>query len=126
MPTYRVLVCGSRYYKDQEKIFHVLDAYLARIGPSMLLINGGAPGADDLARQWAISRKVDHLTLYAKWELEGKAAGPIRNSRMLRKKPRLVLAFHEDPELGRGTRDMVTKARKAKENGMKIKIKVFT
>jgi hypothetical protein len=119
--TYRVLVCGDRHWNDDDKIWHVLDAYLARIGPGMFLINGGASGADDSARRWAVDRRVDHITLYAKWELEGKAAGPIRNSRMKRLKPKRCLAFHSDFKNSRGTKDMVTKCQR---DG--IKSKVFT
>lgn len=117
---HKVLVCGSRDYRDKDNIFHVLDAYRARIGPNMLVITGGATGADEFARQWAVSRKVDHLILYAKWDVEGKAAGPIRNRRMARKKPKLVLAFSHDFDKSRGTSDMIGVAEK-----MKTKVKRF-
>lgn len=115
---YKVLVCGSRNYKDRDKVYHVLDAYLARIGPEMFLINGGATGADDLARQWAVDRKVDHITLYAKWAIWGKGAGPRRNTKMRKLKPKLCLAFHEDPGLGRGTKNMV---QQCQDNDIKVK-----
>jgi hypothetical protein len=121
MAAHKVLVCGGRDYSDQAKLYRVLDAYHARIGPSMLVINGGATGADTLAREWAVDRKVDHLTLYARWDLYGRSAGPIRNRRMARKKPKLVLAFHSDLAMSKGTRDMVRVAEK-----MKIKTKVFS
>lgn len=121
MSSYKVLVCGGRDYDDEAKIYHVLDAYLARIGPDMLVINGGATGADTIAREWAVDRQVDHLTLYAKWQLFGKSAGPIRNRRMARRKPRLVLAFHPNIDESKGTRDMIGVAEK-----LKIKTKVFT
>jgi hypothetical protein len=102
-------------------VYQVLDAYLARIGPDMLVINGGAAGADTLAREWAVDRRVDHLTLYAKWDLFGRSAGPIRNRRMARKKPKLVLAFHPDLAKSKGTRDMIGIAQR-----LKIKYKVFS
>lgn len=121
MSAFKVLVCGGRDYKDRDKIYHVLDAQLAKIGDKMLLINGGAPGADTIAREWAVDRKVDHLTLYAKWDRFGRAAGPIRNRRMAKKGPRLVLAFHEDLNRSKGTKDMVRRSR-----DMKIKTKVFS
>lgn len=111
---YRVLVCGSRHYSDRDSINHVLDALHVRKGPKMLLITGGAVGADELARQWAVSRKVDHRVMYARWELEGKAAGPIRNQRMLGEKPKLVLAFMVHmPGENRGTNHMVSIAQAA-------------
>lgn len=120
MSAYKVLVCGSRDYDDQDEVFRVLDAYRARVGPDMLIISGGATGADEFARQWAVSRKVDHLILYAKWEMQGKAAGPIRNRRMSRKKPRLVLAFSKDFDKSRGTADMIRVAEK-----LNIEVKRF-
>lgn len=118
---YIILVCGDRDYSDREKIYHVLDAYLARIGPDLLIINGGATGADTIAREWAVDRKVDHLTLYAKWALHGKGAGPQRNKRMAKHRPREVLAFHPTIDKSRGTRDMVKLSKK-----LDIKSKVFT
>jgi YspA, cpYpsA-related SLOG family len=119
MKPVKLLVCGSRDYTDIDKVYHVLDAELARVGPALLIISGGARGADTIAHQWATDRKVDHLILYAKWEVEGKGAGPIRNRRMLRNKPKKVFAFHEDIDKSRGTRDMVKIAREA---GVRVKV----
>jgi hypothetical protein len=117
---YKVLVSGDRYYKDRDKVFHVLDALHARIGPDMMIITGGATGADEFARQWAVERRVDHLIMYAKWGVEGRGAGPIRNRRMAKKKPRLVCAFHPDLASSRGTADMIRVAEK-----MNVKVKRF-
>lgn len=118
---HRVLVCGSRGYLKEARVFYVLDAYLGRIGPDMMIISGGATGADELARQWAVSRRVDHEIRYAKWDIEGRAAGPLRNRRMAKRKPRLVLAFSEDFDNSRGTADMIKVADK-----LQIKVKKFT
>lgn len=54
---------------------------------------------------------LDVVEVPANWTRYGKAAGPIRNDRMLKFKPHLVIAFHEDIESSRGTKDTVTKAR---------------
>ena len=121
MKAHKVLVCGSRDYPDEAEVFRVLDAYRARLGHSMLVITGGATGADEYARRWAVDRKCDHLVLYAKWELEGRGAGPIRNRRMAAKKPKLVLAFSKDFDKSRGTADMIRVAEK-----MNIKVKRFS
>lgn len=118
MGAYKVLVCGSRYYNDPDKINHVLDALHARVGSRLLIISGGAAGTDDYARQWAVNRKVDHLILYAKWDLHHRSAGPIRNRRMAKKKPRLVLAFHPNLDESKGTRDMI---KVATDRGIKVK-----
>lgn len=120
MKSHKVLVCGSRNYPDRGEVYRVLDAYRARIGPDMEVITGGATGVDEYARQWAVSRKVDHRVLYAKWDTEGKGAGPIRNRRMAAKKPKLVLAFSKDFDNSRGTSDMIRVAEK-----LNIKVKRF-
>lgn len=115
----KVLVCGGRDYTNQEEIYRVLDAYLARLGPFMMIISGGATGADSLAREWAVDRRVDHMILHAKWDLHGRAAGPIRNRRMAKRNPKYVLAFHSNIEESKGTKDMVKVARAA---GIKTKV----
>lgn len=114
----RILVCGSRDYPDKERVYEVLDAYFARVGPRLMIISGGATGADSFARQWAVEQQVDHVTLYAKWDLEGKGAGPIRNRRMAKLRPKLVLAFSKDFDKSRGTSDMI---RVAEKNDIKVK-----
>lgn len=120
MSSYKVLVCGGRNYLDWEQVYHVLDALHAKIGDRLMIISGGAVGADTWAREWAVDRKVDHITLYAKWDRHGRAAGPIRNRRMAKKNPRLVYAFHSDISKSKGTKDMVKVAEK-----QKIEYKVF-
>ncbi len=110
----RVLVCGGRDFKDEKVVFSELD----KLDPSVV-IEGGAKGADTLAYKWATSQMaVDVKTFEANWDKDGKAAGPIRNQRMIDEgKPDLVLAFAG----GRGTADMVRRAERA---GIKVK-KVF-
>lgn len=103
--TLRVLVCGGRDYDDRDRVYAELDA----LRPSFVMA-GDATGADRLATLWVVSRRVDHEFFFARWKTRGKAAGPIRNQRMLDEgKPDLVLAFPG----GRGTADMVARARKA-------------
>lgn len=102
----RILVCGGRDYSDAAKVFRDLDALHAKRGIT-LIIEGGATGADRLARDWAISRNVPFVTEHADWKAHGKAAGPIRNALMLSKHaPDGVVAFPG----GRGTLNMIALA----------------
>jgi hypothetical protein len=105
----RVLVCGGRDYSDRDRVFAVLDKLDG--GPGIdTIIEGGARGADRLAREWAYFQNVPCAVFEADWENQGSFAGPARNKRMLDEgKPDLVIAFPG----GRGTADMVRKARKA-------------
>lgn len=102
-----VLVCGGRRYSNRDYVFDTLDEIAADI---TLLIHGGAPGADTLANEWAKSRNVQCECYPAVWDMHGKAAGPLRNQRMLDEgKPDLVIAFPG----GVGTADMVQRAERA-------------
>lgn len=105
----RVLVCGGRAYADRNHVYATLDAIHAKT-PITHLIHGGARGADSHGREWAFERNVPMTAFMAEWKHKGKAAGPIRNRRMLETgKPDLVVAFPG----GRGTADMCRQARVA-------------
>lgn len=105
----RVLVCGGRDYCDKDRAFDVLDKLHDEAGID-LLIEGGARGADRFGAWWADKRGVARERYEADWENLGSFAGPMRNTRMLNEgKPDVVIAFPG----GRGTADMVKKARKA-------------
>jgi len=110
----RVLVCGGRDFgigKPDEWLlmFRTLAAAHDRYGFTSL-IEGGAPGADAGARTFAERSAIPVVTYYADWEKHGRAAGPLRNQRMIHEgKPDLVIAFPGGP----GTADMVWRARKA-------------
>lgn len=101
----KVLVCGGRNYHDSNKVAEILGGILPD-----LIITGGATGADQEARQWAAKLGAPICMFPAQWDRYGEAAGPIRNAWMLEfGKPDLVVAFPG----GRGTADMISKARKA-------------
>lgn len=112
----RVLVTGSRTFSDARIVDAVLTGLWHNYG-SMLVIAGGAKGADDLAGRWCDRWEFPLETWPADWEKHGKAAGPIRNQKMLDRfegEPDLVLAFVDKPlEESKGTADMVRRARKA-------------
>jgi hypothetical protein len=109
----KVLVCGGRKFADKKRLFEVLDNLRPKV-----IVQGGCPtGADALAKFYAEDHGLDSVTFYARWDLYGKAAGPIRNGEMLAKtQPDLVVAFPG----GKGTQDMVSKARTAKVRVMLI------
>ncbi len=111
----RILVCGGRDFADSEKLATVLDALHGQYTISVL-IHGTASGADTLAGEWAASRGIPVQEFPANWEGEGRAAGPIRNKRMLDEgRPDLVIAMPG----GRGTANMVSQARSA---GVPVKL----
>lgn len=105
----RVLVCGGRTFSDVAKMQTTLGEILQKRGIAAI-IHGGVAGAEWLAGRWAANHFIQELVYYPYWGKDGREAGPIRNARMLEGgRPDLVVAFTG----GRGTADMVRRARKA-------------
>jgi predicted Rossmann-fold nucleotide-binding protein len=104
----RVLVCGGRDYWSPD-IYHNL-ACLNDERRFSTVITGGARGVDEMAAHWAERRGITSEVYPANWKAHGRAAGPIRNAKMIAEgKPDLVVAFKG----GRGTADMVRRAKAA-------------
>jgi hypothetical protein len=106
----KVLVCGDRDWQDETRMWCAL-MVLEEFDRCPEIITGGCRGADEMAMEIAYENfwtMQEHLADWAKW---GKAAGPIRNQQMLDVgKPDLVLAFHDDIERSKGTKDMLWRA----------------
>jgi hypothetical protein len=110
----KVLVCGGRDFNDPLTLGSWLGGIHKNNGPITLLIEGGARGADFMARKFAEWQGIPVKTFEADWSGLGRSAGPIRNKRMLDEgKPDLVVAF----EGGKGTANMV---KQAKASGIKV------
>ena len=102
-----ILVCGGRDFSDAAFISYVM---LRTFNTGDTLIEGGAKGADLLAKRWARLNNIEIKTFEADWDTYGKKAGFIRNTKMLEEgKPDLVVAFPG----GRGTDMMVGLAKNA-------------
>lgn len=109
----RVLVCGDRRWSHAGVLVGVLDRIHRERGIDVV-IEGEARGADTMAAGWAENHGVRVEPYPASWARHGRAAGPIRNRRMLEEgRPELVVAFHDDLARSKGTLSMVALARKA-------------
>lgn len=115
----KILVTGSRDFDDGQI---VLDAITAEMdGERLIVISGGARGADALAHFVATKLSgVLSATMLADWENDGRGAGPIRNAAMLELEPDLVLAFYKEGAANRGTQNCVDAATR-----LDIPVKVF-
>src|SRR5882672_7939224 len=113
----RILVCGGRDFNDYDLVRKTLyglfpsptdDMATWMVPDGTVIIHGDAPGADQLADQWAVVNWVQVERYPADWKRLGRAAGPLRNQRMLAEgKPDLVVAFPG----GAGTSNMKRQAR---------------
>lgn len=105
----KVLVCGGRAFNDTLFLGAILELLHVK-RPITSVVEGGAFGADRLARMWAIGHNISVQTFNADWILYGRRAGPVRNRKMHREaRPDLVVAFQG----GSGTADMVSVAQAA-------------
>jgi len=106
----RILVCGGRKNHDKYRVEKTLNSLLPFFAARFVIIQGGAPGIDSLAEDWALSRGYACITMNAPWRKHPAAAGPIRNGWMLDWcTPQLVVAFPG----GSGTEHMKRIAREA-------------
>lgn len=118
----RILVCGDRDWTDYDLVLRTLQA----LRPSLIIEGGQGEiidtpfrfyirGADSCARYAAmLVSGRSSMRFDADWKRLGKAAGPIRNQRMIDEgKPDLVVAFHDDLERSKGTKDMLKRAKAA-------------
>ncbi len=99
----KVLVCGGRDYADREWAWHWLDLFHKET-PFRMIVEGAATGADTLAYEWAMSRRIPCLRVPADWKTLGLKAGHARNQKMLDMvKPNRIIAFPG----GAGTAGMI-------------------
>jgi hypothetical protein len=113
----RVLVCGSRDL-GREWLKKIRDR-LEKLPPDTVIVEGGARGADLLARTAALDTGLNVIEIPANWRKYGPSAGPIRNRQMLDLAPGLVIAFHPNVEESKGTKDCVGQA---KRRGISVEI----
>lgn len=93
-----------------ELVWSCLDRVAKRMDITAVR-HGDARGADKLADDWAIIESIPVERMPADWKGNGGAAGPIRNSEMLKREPVPVAAVAFPG--GTGTADMVKKCKRA-------------
>lgn len=73
-----IVITGGRDYDDYPMVQEVLNF----LNPTHVF-EGGATGADEIAKMWCIDNKVPVTTINADWKKNGRKAGPLRNTQML-------------------------------------------
>lgn len=122
-----LLVAGSRDMADYDLLRRSLDSLLRNRLSDVVILHGGAPGADSLAGRYARERGLACEVFEARWgdierpgalvrrrrdgSLYDALAGPLRNQRMLDEgRPDAAVLF---PSGGPGTRDMLARVETA-------------
>lgn len=106
----KIIICGDREWTNEE----VIENFIKTLPKDTVVIHGDCRGADKIAGDIAKEKYgLEVIPVPAKWERYYRAAGPIRNRKMLNMNPDKVIAFHNDLTKSTGTIDMVSIARKA-------------
>ena len=100
----KTIIAGGRDYQFNYADHEFLDSLIITE-----VVCGGATGADECGRQWALTEDIPVKMFQADWAKHGKAAGPIRNREMAEYADRLV-AFWDGKS--RGTKNMIDEAKK--------------
>lgn len=97
---FRLLITGSRDWSDTVAIENEFRLVYAKYGKEVVLVSGGAKGADslceNLARKagWKIEQHIPN------WNEEGKKAGFLRNEKMVKLGADACLAFIKNASKG--------------------------
>jgi YspA, cpYpsA-related SLOG family len=110
----KVLMYGDRNWDDLAPIEREVKRLVKQHGASsLLIISGGAPGADTLAEIAATNNNVHCAVVKALWQTRYRGAGPQRNEVMRLLEPDEGIGFHKNIEKSRGTKDMARRLDKA-------------
>lgn len=111
MSSHRILITGSRKWTDR----HTVEVAIRReiisrrwSIPDVVVVHGGASGADACAHVSAVTMGLQVEEHPADWKAEGRAAGPLRNQRMVDLGADVCLAFPLFDS--RGTYDCIRRA----------------
>ncbi len=121
-PHNKVIICGAREVGN-ESCREAIDEFLSHLKKNCVIVHGGCKGVDIIVDMYSRKRGLPVIVYPAEWDKHGKAAGYIRNKRMLlEEKPDLVIAFHPALDKSKGTKHMIETANKANYRTMCIKI----
>lgn len=124
LPPFRLLVAGSRDFYDQASVDFTLDYVIGAWLPNVIIIEGGALGADRCGREYAIARGIPYETHEADWATHGKAAGYIRNKAMYDSGVDGAVLFHMNNS--RGTFNMMEILRKGEVQCIRLNFAKLT
>lgn len=101
-----IAIVGGRDFTNKDALF----AHLDHLDEPFTLVSGGAKGADSLAEDYAKSRGIYIEVIKPQWKIYGKAAGFIRNQRIISKADTVVACWNGS---SKGTQHGISLAKKA-------------
>jgi hypothetical protein len=104
-----VIIAGTRTFDDYDRLKADCDRILLDVYPNdehITIMSGGASGAGTLGERYAAEKDYAVIHYRADWTNHGKAAGPIRNSEMVRDCDYAIVFWDSQ---SRGTLDLIKK-----------------
>jgi len=105
----RYAIVGCRTCTSPRHVFPVLDKILKK---GDIIISGGAKGVDTLADKYAQKNQHTMIIHCAMWDLHGKAAGPIRNKKIVDDCDEMIVFWDGK---SKGTRNSIKLAKESKK-----------
>lgn len=102
----RVAIVGSREYPDMEEVRR----FVRLLPEGTVVVTGGAEGVDNEAITAAHEVFLSVEIHWPDWNTHGKAAGPLRNTTIVKDCDKLVAFWNG---YSSGTSDVIEKARRA-------------
>lgn len=122
----RIGIVGSRRYKNKDKVRKVVEAAIRKWGKEIMIISGGAFGADTFADEIAKEKNLEFICFNPAYEEPRKDSGMydefynqsynvaylFERNTLIAEYSDYVIAFIPDGVKSNGTQDTVRKARK--------------
>ncbi len=111
LPIKRVVIAGCRDFNDYKTAKEYIDFCLSNIRKDnqIVIVSGGAKGADTLGEQYAKENGFLVEQYLADWDTFGKSAGPKRNEKMAEVSDYIICFWDGE---SKGTKSMIESAKK--------------
>lgn len=115
-----LLIAGSRSFEDRDLFNRVTEEIIDGDERFTVIVEGGAAGADTMAREYAEAHDMKYEEFKPDWKQYGRAAGPKRNDKMVQFiKERNGTALYFWDEESKGTKQCIDSA---KRKGIEISV----
>ena len=115
----KVVIGGCRDYADYVFFKSRIDEILKGEKDEIIIISGHCSGIDLMGERYAEENGFKVEIFLPEWEKYGRAAGPIRNKKMVERAD-LVIAFWDG--ISKGTKSLIKYAQISKKEVIKIDI----
>lgn len=108
----RIIIAGGRDFADESLFVEKVDKILGN-ETDIEIISGHASDADSMGEKYAKTRNLKVKIMPAEWSAYGRAAGPIRNKKMLEyvsEETPILIAFWNGKS--KGTKGMIELAKR--------------